>query len=1009
MSSTSETAPMNNATAATNGGPGINNPAAHPQAQSQKKAPMKFRPIDVCLFGPDRVFRFAPKDPVEVLEKLSESMHELGLSVEDLAELTSIEKQQQNDEPSTTDAGSDPKKKNTEKDSPPTVSDEEENEVDTEKDEEMKDAETSGQNEEESTEKENSEGTSIPIENQNNDNDSSASPSLPLAPNDDAKGNNNSVNVEKTPTKAEIKNERISLEGETNTKNNVTPPPTPPPSEVPPKPSKYGTKDPHSHLFVKEIGSLSNLAQQKEHLKEKIVEQTPNLYEKPSHIIDLQELRRISSQGIAQKGSHRSVAWRVLLGYLPSDTGQWEEVLNRDRTLYRNLVAELFVQPDHQQSCRRESMVESEGRSLRGRGLEKDGVSVRCLSTFLKNTDRAANSDENRSGVRSQPGLGVANNVLLSDSVGEGRHGPGDEGFEIMRVLSDDGVSNGPDEEKSSKLSNASDENKDQTDPSHEDDCDVNESSEKIIDVINDEEVPEIVESDFGDGKGSLREKLTRTPSDYARKMKEETNNKDDSNKTDDSRAENDAQKTADEEKNERPSLKEYQRASLRARSLYESVRGPGAGLTVEERRKLTSNVEKAKLQGKDAPVPVHTPELGEMLPARLREQWKQSGRDTSALANISTPSGGPTHMNALLVVDDQGYRPDGTKQRITVNDDPLNVGNESKWAQFFENAGLLDEIRKDVVRTHPDLHFFLEPEQNLGQRRYAALERILFVWAKLNKGVRYVQGMNEIVGTIYFVLANDFNEDWASEAEADTYFLFNTLMVEMRDIFVPDLDDADTGIQGRISNMMTLLSLHDPEVRCHLDDCGIDASFYSIRWLTTLLSREFLLPDTIRLWDSMFASTHKDNFLRYVCVTMVMITRDELLKSDFSTCLRLLQSYPPTNVDQLLEASRALWIYESQVTLACHKGGISLQQALTAIAPPPAIIMAYGLKGGITPDRSERMRQAGEKSLAAAKGVAKEASSTVATAGKSFFGNARGLWGEWRSGGDKKKDYKRR
>ena len=207
---------------------------------------------------------------------------------------------------------------------------------------------------------------------------------------------------------------------------------------------------------------------------------------------------------------------------------------------------------------------------------------------------------------------------------------------------------------------------------------------------------------------------------------------------------------------------------------------------------------------------------------------------------------------------------------------------------------------------------------------------------------------MNEIVGTIYYVLANDENEMWACEAEADSYFLFNSLMVEMRDVFVAELDEADTGIQGRISNMTALLSLHDPEVRCHLVDIGIDPAFYAIRWLTTLLSREFLLPDTIRLWDSMFASTHKDNFIRYVCVTMVMIIRNKLLKGDFSTCLRLLQAYPTTNIDGLLEASRALWIYESQVTLACHKGGISLHQALCTITPPPSIIMAYGLPGGV-------------------------------------------------------------
>eukprot|EP00804_Cyclotella_cryptica_P015503 CCRYP_003552-RA/>CCRYP_003552-RA protein AED:0.03 eAED:0.03 QI:1348/1/1/1/1/1/3/215/607 len=324
------------------------------------------------------------------------------------------------------------------------------------------------------------------------------------------------------------------------------------------------------------------------------------------------------------------------------------------------------------------------------------------------------------------------------------------------------------------------------------------------------------------------------------------------------------------------------------------------------------------------------------------------------------------------------------------------------------ENIQLLDEIRKDVIRTHPDLRFFLEPKDDLGQKRYAALERILFVWAKLNKGVRYVQGMNEIVGTLYFVLAHDSNEDWAKEAEADTYFLFNALMVEMRDVFVPDLDEADTGIHGRISNMITLLALHDPEVRCHLDSVGIDPSFYSVRWLTTLLSREFLLPDTIRLWDSMFASTHKDNFLRYVSVTMVMVIRNQLLQGDFSTCLRLLQAYPPTNLDRLLESSRALWIYESQITLACHKGGISLGHALRSICPPPAIIMAYGLHGGIAPPIRDQVRQAGERGLAAARGAANGASHSVANAGRSFLGNAMEYWRSGSSVSKQKKDMQR-
>lgn len=219
---------------------------------------------------------------------------------------------------------------------------------------------------------------------------------------------------------------------------------------------------------------------------------------------------------------------------------------------------------------------------------------------------------------------------------------------------------------------------------------------------------------------------------------------------------------------------------------------------------------------------------------------------------------------------------------------------------------------------------------------------------------------MNEIVGTLYYVLANDFNEVWADHAEADTYILFNVIMSEMRDIFVADMDLADTGLGGRIENLQNLLHLHDPQVRGHLVDMGIDASFYAVRWLTTLLSREFLLPDTIRLWDSMFASTHKENFLRYVCVTMVLKIRDQLLVADFATSLQLLQKYPTCSMDDLLDCSRALWIYESQITMACLKGGLTLHQALQAIPPPEKVVMAFGLRGGVALTNREQLQQAG-------------------------------------------------
>jgi hypothetical protein len=124
---------------------------------------------------------------------------------------------------------------------------------------------------------------------------------------------------------------------------------------------------------------------------------------------------------------------------------------------------------------------------------------------------------------------------------------------------------------------------------------------------------------------------------------------------------------------------------------------------------------------------------------------------------------------------------------KIDAFQDESKLADEVTLRDFYENVSLLDEIHKDVVRTHPHLSFFLEPGSHLGRRQYTAIECILFVWSKYNKGVQYAQGMNEIVGILYFVLANDQNDEWSSAAEPDTYWLLHILLAEMQDVFVPD------------------------------------------------------------------------------------------------------------------------------------------------------------------------------------------------------------------------------
>jgi hypothetical protein len=53
------------------------------------------------------------------------------------------------------------------------------------------------------------------------------------------------------------------------------------------------------------------------------------------------------------------------------------------------------------------------------------------------------------------------------------------------------------------------------------------------------------------------------------------------------------------------------------------------------------------------------------------------------------------------------------------------------------------------------------DPSSGKVTRHYLAVKRILFIYAKLNPGIGYVQGMNEILGPLYYIMAMDSDEEW--------------------------------------------------------------------------------------------------------------------------------------------------------------------------------------------------------------------------------------------------------
>lgn len=291
--------------------------------------------------------------------------------------------------------------------------------------------------------------------------------------------------------------------------------------------------------------------------------------------------------------------------------------------------------------------------------------------------------------------------------------------------------------------------------------------------------------------------------------------------------------------------------------------------------------------------------------------------------------------------------------------DHPLNLSPDSSWSTYFKDNEVLLQIDKDVRRLCPDISFFQsatefpcpeivnsngvkrlhkrveqsvlkystlerrglgvaklsnEIRRNEGlysgdytplnegcEAHWEVVERMLFLYAKLNPGQGYVQGMNEIIGPIYHTFASDSDKEFRKHAEADCFFCFTNLMAEIRDFFIRTLDETESGINYMMSKLSECVKKNDRAVWEQLQRQELRPQYYSFRWLTLLLSQEFSLPDVERIWDSLFADPQRFNSLIYICCAMILLVRDNILSGDFASNVKLLQNFPPMDVSLIL------------------------------------------------------------------------------------------------------------
>jgi len=301
--------------------------------------------------------------------------------------------------------------------------------------------------------------------------------------------------------------------------------------------------------------------------------------------------------------------------------------------------------------------------------------------------------------------------------------------------------------------------------------------------------------------------------------------------------------------------------------------------------------------------------------------------------------------------------------------DHPLNCDPNSCWVEYFKDNEVLLQINKDCKRLCPDLNFFqqytkysigglaheVKGENTLRKRienpnlksvsvmpdrmgkniatnpkfdkhrllnpsnyvtrnvkedeemHWEVVQRILFIYCKTNRAHSYVQGMNEIIGPLYYVFSTDSDENSRKNAEADTFYCFIEIMRDVQPLFIKSLDlDPLCGIQYRLAQFMEYLRDIDLELIQKLEEIKLLPEYYAFRWVTLYMSREFTMPDVIRLWDSLFAVKNRLDFMIYVCCALIIILKEQLMNSNFAQAMSLVQNIQISdiNIDEVMRKS---------------------------------------------------------------------------------------------------------
>ena len=250
----------------------------------------------------------------------------------------------------------------------------------------------------------------------------------------------------------------------------------------------------------------------------------------------------------------------------------------------------------------------------------------------------------------------------------------------------------------------------------------------------------------------------------------------------------------------------------------------------------------------------------------------------------------------------------------------------EKKEDYQLARRDIMNVIHQDICRSGQHI-YFLEPEeipneadpnsiQSSFMHHMRRLERILYAFAITNPFISYMQGFNEIVSPLYYVIhqARKFFKNDMFQIEAITYMLFQNLITntDLQDLFTTQ-HQAES-IMEKMDIFQNILKETLPDVYKILNNLNIKPIVYAYRWFNNLFSQEHDLPFLLILWDSIFSHTESIiNYSFYVGIAHLYDVSTKLIPDDYSKTLFLLQNMKISNPLLVIHNAEKLWNQHKQ------------------------------------------------------------------------------------------------